>query len=186
MSAGEQGRPPQGAGIIGSGKATGVYQFAYRRSADQDRAEPAHHPVVIVGAGPIGLSLAIDLAQRGRSTVILDDADRIGAHARDLFAERAGRQTLAPPEDAQPLPHGLADQRAELFRAGSHREQAIADALDEAHARLGGRGRGHLGGNEREHRFMLVGQLDELEGAAVLAELSPQQRHHRERRRIEP
>jgi 3-(3-hydroxy-phenyl)propionate hydroxylase len=81
---------PQGASIIGTGKATGVYQFAYRRSQDQDRRDPAHHPVVVVGAGPVGLSLAIDLAQRGRKVVLLDDADRIGEGSRAIcFSKRA-------------------------------------------------------------------------------------------------
>ena len=41
--------------------------------ADQDAATPAHHPVVVVGAGPVGLTLAIDLAQRGVPVVLLDD-----------------------------------------------------------------------------------------------------------------
>src|ERR1700749_1038380 len=55
-------------------------QFGYRRHADQDRAagDMAEHPVVVVGAGPVGLSLAVDLAQRGQQVVLLDDADRIG------------------------------------------------------------------------------------------------------------
>ena len=62
-------------------------QFAYQRSPDQDR--PAHHPVIIVGAGPVGLSLAIDLAQRGIRTVVLDDSDRIGDGSRAIcFAKR--------------------------------------------------------------------------------------------------
>jgi len=39
---------------------------------------------------PVGLSLAIDLAQRGQSVVLLDDADRIGeGSARDLFSKRS-------------------------------------------------------------------------------------------------
>ena len=43
-------------------------QFGYRRHPDQDRpgANVAEHAVVVVGAGPVGLSLAIDLAQRGQ------------------------------------------------------------------------------------------------------------------------
>ena len=45
-----------------------IARFGYRRHPDQDRvgANLAEHQVVIVGAGPVGLSLAIDLAQRGQ------------------------------------------------------------------------------------------------------------------------
>ena len=53
-------------------------QFAYLRSPDQSASQPVLHPVAIVGAGPVGLSLAIDLAQRGLKPVLLDDSDRIG------------------------------------------------------------------------------------------------------------
>ncbi|MBV9567117.1 MAG: FAD-dependent monooxygenase, partial [Hyphomicrobiales bacterium] len=66
-----------------------LFQFAYRRSPDQDRREPAHHPVVVVGAGPVGLSLAIDLALRGVGVVLLDNADRIGEGSRGIcYAKR--------------------------------------------------------------------------------------------------
>src|SRR5258705_1436283 len=66
-------------------------QFGYRRHPDQDRtgADAAERPVVVVGAGPVGLSLAIDLAQRGQSVVLLDDADRIGEGSRAIcFSKR--------------------------------------------------------------------------------------------------
>ena len=53
-------------------------RFAYRRHADQARATPAEYPVVIIGAGPVGLTLAIDLKLRGIECVLLDDQDRIG------------------------------------------------------------------------------------------------------------
>ncbi|WP_022720286.1 FAD-dependent oxidoreductase [Rhodopseudomonas sp. B29] len=66
------------------------FQFGYRRHPDQDAAQPVQHPVVIVGAGPVGLSLSIDLAQRGQSVVLLDDADRIGEGSRAIcFSKRA-------------------------------------------------------------------------------------------------
>lgn len=66
-----------------------LYQFGYRRSADQDRPSPARHPVVVVGAGPVGLCAAIDLAQRGVPVVLLDDADRIGEGSRGIcYAKR--------------------------------------------------------------------------------------------------
>ncbi|SHK83262.1 3-(3-hydroxy-phenyl)propionate hydroxylase [Bradyrhizobium lablabi] len=67
-------------------------QFGYRRHADQARAEgdAAWHAVAVVGAGPVGLSLAIDLAQRGQSVVLLDDADRIGEGSRAIcFSKRS-------------------------------------------------------------------------------------------------
>ena len=32
-----------------------------------------HHPVVVVGGGLVGLTLALDLAQQGVRTVLLDD-----------------------------------------------------------------------------------------------------------------
>jgi 3-(3-hydroxy-phenyl)propionate hydroxylase len=67
-------------------------RFGYRRHADQDRAgaDIAMHSVVVVGAGPVGLSLAIDLAQRGQKVVLLDDADRIGEGSRAIcFSKRS-------------------------------------------------------------------------------------------------
>src|ERR1700738_4316185 len=67
-------------------------QFGYRRRPDQDRsgANMAEHPVVVVGAGPVGLSLAIDLAQHGLPVVLLDDADRIGEGSRAIcFSKRS-------------------------------------------------------------------------------------------------
>jgi len=64
-------------------------RFAYQRHADQARAEPASHPVVIIGAGPVGLTLAIDLKLRGIECVLLDDQDRIGEGSRAIcFAKR--------------------------------------------------------------------------------------------------
>jgi 3-(3-hydroxy-phenyl)propionate hydroxylase len=64
-------------------------QFGYRRHPDQAASALAEHPVIIVGAGPVGLSLAIDLAQRGQKVVLLDDADRIGDGSRAIcFSKR--------------------------------------------------------------------------------------------------
>jgi 3-(3-hydroxy-phenyl)propionate hydroxylase len=36
--------------------------YAYKRHADQDAQTPVRHPVIVVGAGPVGLATAIDLA----------------------------------------------------------------------------------------------------------------------------
>ncbi len=65
------------------------HRFAYSRSADQDAAAPVRHPVVVVGAGPVGLSLAIDLAQRGQPVLLLDQDDQLSTGSRAIcFAKR--------------------------------------------------------------------------------------------------
>ncbi|MCA3625999.1 MAG: FAD-dependent oxidoreductase [Methylobacterium sp.] len=63
--------------------------FRYTPSPDQTRATPTRHRIVIIGAGPVGLSLAIDLALRGHAPVLLDDSDRIGEGSRAIcFAKK--------------------------------------------------------------------------------------------------
>ena len=94
-------------------------QFSYAPSPDQDRASPAHHPVIIVGAGPVGLALAIDLAQRGTRVVLLDDADRIGDGSRAIcFAKRTleifDRLGVADPM----LEKGVSWRVGKVFQAG--------------------------------------------------------------------
>ena len=63
--------------------------FDYVLHADQRASTPARRPVAIVGAGPVGLSLAIDLAQRGIPVVVLDNDDRLSTGSRAIcFAKR--------------------------------------------------------------------------------------------------
>ncbi|WP_194726397.1 FAD-dependent oxidoreductase [Noviherbaspirillum malthae] len=63
--------------------------YAYRRSPDQDAAAPVRHPVIVVGAGPVGLSAAIDLAQQGVPVVLLDDDCTLSTGSRAIcFAKR--------------------------------------------------------------------------------------------------
>ncbi len=45
--------------------------------------EPCHD-LVIVGAGPVGLAMAIDLAQRGVASVVLDDGDTVSVGSRAI------------------------------------------------------------------------------------------------------
>jgi len=67
-----------------------LYQYEYQRSPDQDAKVPVRHPVVVIGAGPIGLAVAIDLAQRDVPVVLLDDNSRIGEGSRAIcFSKRA-------------------------------------------------------------------------------------------------
>jgi len=64
-------------------------RFAFRRHADQDASAPVRHPVVVVGAGPVGLSLAIDLAQQGQRVVLLDNDNTLSTGSRAIcFSKR--------------------------------------------------------------------------------------------------
>ncbi|MEX0346964.1 MAG: FAD-dependent oxidoreductase [Rhizobiaceae bacterium] len=63
--------------------------YAYERSADQDASTPVRHPVVVIGAGPIGLAAAIDLAQHDVPVVVVDDNDKVSFGSRAIcFAKR--------------------------------------------------------------------------------------------------
>lgn len=56
--------------------------FDYRRSTDQDSSRPVHHPVIVIGAGPVGLAAAIDLCQQGIRVVLLDDDNTVSVGSR--------------------------------------------------------------------------------------------------------
>jgi len=64
--------------------------YPYRHSPDQDAPAPVRHPVVIIGAGPVGLAMAIDLAQADVPVLVLDDNDKVSVGSRAIcFAKRS-------------------------------------------------------------------------------------------------
>ncbi len=67
--------------------------FDYRPHVDQQAAragQVARHPVVVVGAGPVGLALAIDLAQQKVPVVLLDNDHRLSTGSRAIcFSKRS-------------------------------------------------------------------------------------------------
>ena len=65
-------------------------RYAYRRPAELDTpGSIQRHPVVVVGAGPVGLAAAIDLAQQGLPVLLLDDDDTVSLGSRGLcYAKR--------------------------------------------------------------------------------------------------
>ncbi len=64
-------------------------RYAYRRPPELDRPRPGPAPVVVVGAGPVGLVAAIDLAQGGTPVILLDDDDTVSLGSRGVcYAKR--------------------------------------------------------------------------------------------------
>lgn len=50
---------------------------------------PEQYPVIIIGAGPVGLTLALDLAKKGTKVLLLDDHEGVGLGSRAIcFAKR--------------------------------------------------------------------------------------------------
>lgn len=63
--------------------------YPYTRSPDQSLDTPRRHSVVIVGGGPIGMALALDLGKKNVPCLVLDDHDGVGQGSRALcFAKR--------------------------------------------------------------------------------------------------
>ena len=65
-------------------------KYDYVQPPEQKSGERKRHPVVVVGAGPVGLAAAIDLAQSGVPVVVLDDDDTVSVGSRGVcYAKRA-------------------------------------------------------------------------------------------------
>jgi 3-(3-hydroxy-phenyl)propionate hydroxylase len=63
--------------------------FEYHTCADQRASEAALYPAIVVGAGPVGLATAIDLAQQGVRVVLLDDDCTLSSGSRAIcFSKR--------------------------------------------------------------------------------------------------
>jgi 3-(3-hydroxy-phenyl)propionate hydroxylase len=64
-------------------------KFGYLRSKEQAEGVVRRHPIVVIGAGPIGLTAALDCAARGQPVVVLDDNDTVSIGSRAVcYAKR--------------------------------------------------------------------------------------------------
>lgn len=68
--------------------------FEYVASPDQSSGSSAHHPVVVVGAGPVGLAAAIDLARHEIKAVLLDEDDTVSTGSRAVCYARRTLEIL--------------------------------------------------------------------------------------------
>lgn len=65
-------------------------KYDYVRPPEQSGAAKKRYPVVVVGAGPVGLAAAIELAQSGVPVVLLDDDDTVSVGSRGVcYAKRS-------------------------------------------------------------------------------------------------
>jgi 3-(3-hydroxy-phenyl)propionate hydroxylase len=58
-------------------------RYEYRRAPELD-GKTQHRGVIVVGAGPVGLTAAIDLAHRGQPVLLLDDDDTVSVGSRAI------------------------------------------------------------------------------------------------------
>lgn len=59
-------------------------KFDFVRPPELTEGRPGHYPVVVVGAGPVGLATAIDLAQQGQDVLLLDNDDTVSVGSRGV------------------------------------------------------------------------------------------------------
>jgi 3-(3-hydroxy-phenyl)propionate hydroxylase len=65
-------------------------KYAYRRPPELEGSRSARRPLVVVGAGPVGMAAAIDARLQGLPVLLLDDDETVSVGSRGLcYAKRA-------------------------------------------------------------------------------------------------
>jgi len=110
--------------------------YAYERSPDQD-GPPPRRPVIVIGAGPVGLAAAIDLAQRDVVTfrchadhLVLPAQLRLREVGQPLDQDLLG-PVLLEIDEGRPMMTGFGQQveLEHLFVAEEHPPDVPAHAL---------------------------------------------------------
>ena len=68
--------------------------FPFERPAELDSIERVHVPVIIVGAGPIGMAMGLDLDRQGIRSIILDDDNKVSIGSRAICWSKRALEVL--------------------------------------------------------------------------------------------
>ena len=77
--------------------------YPYVKSPDQAVSAPVHHPLIIVGAGPVGMAAAIDAAVRGIGVLVLDEDNTVSVGSRAVCYSKRALEILDRLGCAQPM-----------------------------------------------------------------------------------
>jgi 3-(3-hydroxy-phenyl)propionate hydroxylase len=90
--------------------------YPYRRCADHGATAPPRHKVVIVGAGLVGLTAAIDLGLKGIPVVVVDDDDTVSLGSRSICQAKRSLEIWDRLGCAAPmLERGITWQKGKVF-----------------------------------------------------------------------
>jgi len=110
-------------------------RYPYHQSLEQRSGQPQRRPVVIVGAGPVGLTLALDLARRDVPVVVIDDSDHIGSGSRAVCWAKKTLEVFDRLGIGEAVARdGVRWQRGRVFHG--EREAYAFDLLPEAHHKM--------------------------------------------------
>ena len=108
--------------------------FPFTPPPELNGGSAARKPVVIVGAGPVGLACAVDLALHGVPTVLLDDSDVVSTGSRAIcWAKRTLEIFDRLGIGERVVAKGVTWNRGRVFHGA--REVFAFDLLPEAHHR---------------------------------------------------
>ena len=110
-------------------------RLVYRRPAAVGSGSPERCAIVIVGAGPVGLAAALELARLGVRTVLLEKGDRLATGSRSICWSKRTLEILDRSGTAgSMLEHGVVWQTGRVYRG--ERQLYAFDLLPETGHRM--------------------------------------------------